>query len=57
MNRRPRVAGPPVLWDIESGLVLAAIRLIAEAWDAAGLYQLGSIGGDPWQEWNGRTTA
>jgi glycogen operon protein len=28
--------------------------LIAEAWDAAGLYQVGSFIGDSWQEWNGR---
>jgi glycogen operon protein len=28
--------------------------LIAEAWDAAGLYQVGSFIGDTWQEWNGR---
>jgi glycogen operon protein len=28
--------------------------LIAEAWDAAGLYQVGSFVGDKWQEWNGR---
>jgi len=47
---------PSVLWDIESGPVLTGTRLIAEAWDAAGLYQVGSIGGDAWQEWNGRTT-
>jgi glycogen operon protein len=45
---------PPVLWDIESDPVLAATKLIAEAWDAAGLYQVGSFGGDAWQEWNGK---
>jgi isoamylase len=45
---------PPVLWDIESDPVLAGTKLIAEAWDAAGLYQLGSFIGDTWQEWNGR---
>jgi len=45
---------PPVLWDIESDPVLAGIKLIAEAWDAAGLYQVGSFGGDAWREWNGR---
>ncbi len=28
--------------------------MIAEAWDAAGLYQVGSFVGDSWQEWNGR---
>jgi isoamylase len=45
---------PPVLWDIESDPRLAGTKLIAEAWDAAGLYQVGSFIGDTWQEWNGR---
>ena len=45
---------PPVLWDIESDPVLAGTKLIAEAWDAAGLYQVGTFIGDSWKEWNGR---
>jgi isoamylase len=45
---------PPVLWDIESDPVMAGTKLIAEAWDAAGLYQVGSFVGDSWKEWNGR---
>jgi glycogen operon protein len=45
---------PPVLWDIESDPLLAGTKLIAEAWDAAGLYQVGTFIGDTWQEWNGR---
>lgn len=45
---------PPVLWDIESDPAMAGTKLIAEAWDAAGLYQVGSFIGDSWQEWNGR---
>ncbi len=45
---------PPVLWDIESDPSLAGTKLIAEAWDAAGLYQVGSFVGDAWREWNGR---
>ena len=45
---------PPVLWDIESDPVLVGTKLIAEAWDAAGLYQVGSFIGDSWKEWNGR---
>jgi len=45
---------PPVLWDLESDPVLAGTKLIAEAWDAAGLYQVGSFVGDSWREWNGR---
>ena len=48
------IANPPVLWDIETDPALAGIKLIAEAWDAAGLYQVGSFIGDRWQEWNGR---
>jgi glycogen operon protein len=45
---------PPVLWDIESEPALAGTKLIAEAWDAAELYQVGSFVGDAWKEWNGR---
>jgi glycogen operon protein len=45
---------PTVLWDIESDPVLAGTKLIAEAWDAAGLYQVGCFVGDSWREWNGR---
>src|SRR5262249_30493195 len=45
---------PPVLWDIESEPALAGTKLIAEAWDAAGLYQVGTFIGDAWKEWNGR---
>jgi glycogen operon protein len=48
------VPRPPVLFDLESDPVLAGTKLIAEAWDAAGLYQVGSFVGDAWQEWNGR---
>jgi glycogen operon protein len=48
------MATPPVLWDIESDPALAGTKLIAEAWDAAGLYQVGSFIGDSWKEWNGR---
>jgi len=48
------LANPPVLWDIESDPVLAGVKLIAEAWDAAGLYQVGSFVGDSWKEWNGK---
>jgi isoamylase len=47
-------ANPPVLWDIESDPALAGTKLIAEAWDAAGLYQVGAFVGDSWKEWNGR---
>jgi len=48
------LSNPPVLWDIESDPALAGTKFIAEAWDAAGLYQVGSFVGDSWKEWNGR---
>lgn len=48
------LSNPPVLWDIESDPALSGTKLIAEAWDAAGLYQVGSFIGDSWKEWNGR---
>ena len=48
------VQDPPILWDIESDPTLAGTKLIAEAWDAAGLYQVGSFVGDSWMEWNGK---
>jgi len=44
---------PPVLWAIESDPILAGTKIIAEAWDAAGLYQVGSFIGDRFAEWNG----
>jgi isoamylase len=47
------LSNPPVLWDIESDPNLAGTKVIAEAWDAAGLYQVGSFVGDSWKEWNG----
>lgn len=46
---------PPLLWAIELSEPLADIKIIAEAWDAAGLYQVGSFpGGFRWSVWNGR---
>ncbi len=47
------LVNPPVLWDIETDPALAGAKFIAEAWDAAGLYQVGHFVGDWWQEWNG----
>ncbi|MFZ6026347.1 MAG: glycogen debranching protein GlgX [Chloroflexota bacterium] len=44
---------PPILWEIESDPVLAGAEIIAEAWDAGGLYQVGSFIGHRWAEWNG----
>ena len=50
------VERPAVLWVAESDAVLAGTKLIAEAWDAAGLYQLGWFVnlGERFAEWNGR---
>jgi glycogen operon protein len=45
---------PPILLDIEADPVLAGTKLIAEAWDAAGLYQVADFAGDRWAVWNGR---
>jgi len=45
---------PPALWSIESNPVLARTKLIAEPWDAGGVYQVGNFPGDRWAEWNGR---
>jgi isoamylase len=50
-NPEPR---PPILLDLDTDPELAGIKLIAEAWDAAGLYEVGSFVGERWQEWNGR---
>ncbi len=48
------LANPPILWDIETDPILAGTKLMAEAWDAAGLYQVGHFIGDRWKEWNGQ---
>ena len=48
------MSNPPVLWDIESDPELAGTKMIAEAWDASGLYQVGTFAGDSWKEWNDR---
>ena len=48
------VPNAPIIWDIDADPVLAGTKLIAEAWDAAGLYQVGSFSRDRWKEWNGR---
>jgi glycogen operon protein len=47
------LANPPLPWDIELSNTLAGIPLIAEAWDAAGLYHVGAFPGMGWAEWNG----
>jgi isoamylase len=44
---------PPVLWNIELSRILSETKVIAEAWDAGGLYQVGRFPGERWGEWNG----
>ncbi|MBY0587590.1 glycogen debranching protein GlgX [bacterium] len=49
------LANPPLLEALAHDPVLARCKLIAEAWDAAGLYQVGSFPSyGRWAEWNGR---
>ena len=48
------MTNPPILWDIDSEPLLAGTKLIAEAWDEGGLYQVGSFGHDRWNDWNGQ---
>ena len=43
-----------LLWQIELSATLAHSRIIAEAWDALGPYQIGGFPGFRWREWNGR---
>ena len=45
---------PPLLWGLELSEIFSDSKLIAEAWDAAGLYQIGSFPGYRWAEWNGK---
>ena len=46
---------PPLLESLANAPVLSNVKLIAEAWDAGGLYQVGSFpAGRRWAEWNGR---
>ncbi|MGD9632371.1 MAG: glycogen debranching protein GlgX [Pirellulales bacterium] len=44
---------PPIVYDIEEDPLLAGTKIIAEAWDAAGLYQVASFGAERWAVWNG----
>ncbi len=49
------LSNPPVVEMIAEDPVLADAKIIAEAWDAAGLYQVGSFSNHQrWAEWNGR---
>jgi isoamylase len=44
---------PPVIWELELSETFANTKLITEAWDADGLYQVGAFSGYRWAEWNG----
>ncbi len=44
----------PILWNLDLSETFAESKLIAEAWDAAGLYQVGRFPGYRWSDWNGR---
>ena len=44
----------PIIWSLEFCHGISNAGLIAEAWDAGGLYQVGGFPGYRWQEWNGR---
>jgi isoamylase len=47
-------ANPSLPWRIEFSNALNGVPMIAEAWDASGLYHVGSFPGLRWAEWNGR---
>jgi glycogen operon protein len=53
-QRGELMADPPLPWAIESSRILSHVPLIAEAWDAAGLYHVGAFPGMAWAEWNAR---
>lgn len=46
------IENPPILWSIDSDPILAKTKIIAEPWDASGLYQVNNFAGDRWIIWN-----
>lgn len=49
------MAAPPIIEAIAGDSLLGKVKLIAEAWDASGLYQVGNFPAfERWSEWNGR---
>ncbi|MEJ2633886.1 MAG: glycogen debranching protein GlgX [Calditrichia bacterium] len=48
------LSNPPLLEQIAEDPILRDIKIIAEAWDAGGAYQVGSFSEKRWAEWNGR---
>jgi isoamylase len=53
-SRGEMLINPPLLESIAEDPILRHVKIIAEAWDAAGAYQVGSFPGKRWSEWNGR---
>lgn len=53
-ERGKLTANAPLLERIAQDPVLRGVKLIAEAWDAGGAYQVGGFAGARWAEWNGR---
>ncbi|MBN1684424.1 MAG: glycogen debranching protein GlgX [Gammaproteobacteria bacterium] len=48
------LSNPPLLEQIAEDPILREVKIIAEAWDVAGAYEMGSFSGRCWAEWNGR---
>ena len=48
------LSNPPLLEGIAEDPILRDVKIIAEAWDAAGAYEVGSFSERRWTEWNGR---
>jgi len=48
------IANPPLLESIAEDPILHDVKIIAEAWDAGGAYQVGLFPGERWSEWNGQ---
>jgi glycogen operon protein len=48
------LSNPPLIEQIVEDPILSGTKLIAEAWDAAGAYEVGSFSQGGWAEWNGR---
>jgi glycogen operon protein len=48
------LANPPLLERIAEDPILRNVKIIAEAWDASGAYEVGSFSDRRWAEWNGR---
>ncbi|OGF99345.1 MAG: glycogen debranching enzyme GlgX [Candidatus Glassbacteria bacterium GWA2_58_10] len=48
------LVNPPLVESIAEDPILRHVKIIAEAWDAGGAYQVGSFPGKRWSEWNGK---